>query len=92
MTYLQLNGLYPVLHWRRQGVGYAEGCDRPKVTVLTVCRLKKTVTSTVKTTKGRQQQLRLLTTPSRGTCMTAHMLHKSQEASSNLSRLTKKVT
>ena len=34
----------------------------------------------------------LPTTPSGGTCMTACTLHKSQRASSSLSRLTKKVT
>jgi len=42
--------------------------------------------------KEWQQQLRLPTTPSGGTCMTACTLHKSQKASSCLSRLTKKVT
>jgi len=44
--------------------------------------------------KEWQQQLRLPTTASGGTCMTAGTLHhdKSQRASSSLSRLTKKVT
>jgi len=51
-----------------------------------------TVTSTVQAAKGCQRQLRLPTTPSRGTCMTACMLHKSQKASSSLSRLAKKAT
>ena len=46
---------------------------------LTVWRLKHTVTSTVQAAKGRQRQLRLPTTPSGGTCMTACMLHKSQK-------------
>jgi len=54
--------------------------------------LKHTVTSTVQASKEWQQQLRLPTTPSGGTCMTACTLHKSQKASSSLSRLTKKVT
>jgi hypothetical protein len=49
-------------------------------------------TSTVQAGKERQRQLRLPTTQSGGTCMTACTLHKSQKASSNLSRLTKKVT
>jgi len=51
-----------------------------------------TVTSTVQAAKEWQQQLRLPTTPSGGTCMTACTLHKSQNASSSLSRLKKKVT
>jgi hypothetical protein len=41
--------------------------------------------------KEWQRQLRLPTTPSGGTYMTACMLHKSQKVSSSLSRLTKKV-
>ena len=36
-------------------------------------------------------EIRLTTTPSGGTCMTACTLHKSQKASSSFSRLTKKV-
>jgi len=54
--------------------------------------MKHTVTSTVQAAKEWQQQLRLPTTPSGGTCMTACTLYKSQKASSSLSRLTKKVT
>jgi len=50
------------------------------------------ITVTVQPAKGWQQQLRLPTTPSGGTCMTACTLHKSQKASSSLSRFTKKVT
>jgi len=68
------------------------GIEWPEVSALTVWRLKHTVTSNVQAAKGWQRQLRLPTTPSRGTCMTACMLHKSQTASSNLSRLTKKIT
>jgi len=49
-------------------------------------------TSTVQAAKEWQRQLRLPTTPSGGTYMIACMLHKSQVASSILSRLTKKVT
>jgi len=39
-----------------------------------------------------KKKLRLPNTPSGGTCMTACTLHKSQKASSSLSRLTKKTT
>jgi len=46
----------------------------------------------VQAAKGSQQHSRLPTTQSRGTCITVCMLHWSQKASSNLSRLTKKVT
>jgi len=42
--------------------------------------------------KGIATTFWLPTTPSGGTCMTACMLHKSQKASSSLSRLTNKVT
>ena len=43
---------------------------------LTVWQMKHTVTSTVQAAKEWQQQLRLPTTPSASTCMTACMLHK----------------
>jgi len=42
--------------------------------------------------EGMATTVRLPTTPSGGTCMTACTLHKSQKAGSSLSRLTKKVT
>jgi len=64
----------------------------PKVRALMVWELKHTVTSTVQAAKGWQRQLRLPTTPSGCTCMTACTLHKSPKSSSSLSRLTKKVT
>ena len=70
----------------------AEQRERPEVRALTVWRLKHTVRSTVQAAKEWQRQLRLPTTPSGGTCMTACTLHKSQKESSSLSRLTKKVT
>jgi len=63
-----------------------------KVRALTVWQMKQTVTSTVQAAKEWQQKLQLPTTPSGGTCMTACTLHKSQKASSSLSRLTNKVT
>jgi len=66
--------------------------SEPEVRALTVWRIKHTVTSTVQTAKECQRQLRLPTTPSRGTCVTAYTLHKSQKASSSLLHLTKKVT
>jgi len=44
--------------------------------------VKHTVTSTVQVAQEWQQQLRLPTTPSGDTCMTACALHKSQKASS----------
>jgi len=53
---------------------------------LTVWRMKHTVTSTVQAAKEWQQQLRLPTTPSGGSCMTACTLHKSQKASSGSSK------
>jgi len=43
-----------------------------------VWQMKHTVTSTVQAAKEWRQQSRLTTTPSGGTCMTACMLHKSQ--------------
>jgi len=73
-------------------VSAVQNSARPEVKALTVWRLKYTVTSTVQAGKEWQQQLRLPTTPSGGICMTACTLHKSQRASSSLSRLTKKVT
>jgi len=76
----------------QQGVSYAEKRERLDVRGLTVWRLKHTVTSKVQAAKEWQRRLRLPTTPSPGTCMTACTLHKSQKASSSLSRLTKKVT
>ena len=54
--------------------------------------MKNTVTSTVQAAKKWQQQFQLPTTPSKGTCMTACTLHKSQRTSPSLSRLTKKET
>jgi len=66
--------------------------ERPEVRALTVQRMKHTVASTVQAAKGWQRHLRLPTTPSGGTCMTACILYKSPRASSSLSRLTKKVT
>ena len=59
---------------------------------MTVWRMKHAVTSTVQAAKEWQQKLRLPTTPSGGTCMTACTLQKSQKASSSLSRLTKKMS
>jgi len=50
------------------------------------------LTPLVQAAKKWQWQLRLLTTPSAGTCMTACTLHKCPRASSSLSRLTTKVT
>jgi len=75
----------------------SEGCRlcriarEARVRALKVWWMKHKVTSTVQAAKKWQQQLRLPTTPSGGTCMTACTLHKSQRASSSLSRLTKKV-
>ena len=78
--------------YNQQGVGCAEYRKRPEVRALTVWRLKHTVISTEQAAKEWQRQLRLPTTSSGGTCMTACTLHKSQKASSSLSRLTKKRT
>ena len=74
------------------GVGCGGERERPEVWTLTVWLLQHTVTSTVQAANGWQHWLWLPTTPYGGTCMTACMLHKSQKASSSLSRLTKKVT
>jgi len=75
-----------------EGVGRAEYCEGPGLRALTVWWLKHTVTITVQAAKGWQHELRLPTNLSKGTCMTACMLHKSQKASSSLSCLTKKGT
>jgi len=70
-------------------------CQKPKERAMTVWWLKHIVKSTV--TAGcegmaNQLQLPVRTTPSRGTCMTACMLHKSQKATSSLSLVTNKAT